>query len=964
MTIDANTGFLLDCNGPDASTTFTDTGVNLITPINAIGNAAVSTDQFKFTAGGSLWIPDNTSRLEVADHAVWDFLTNNNQPFTIDMWVYFTSLSAHKAFIGQYSGTSHYWSFHWTTSNTLSFMGIKSFQNQQIAAPWTPTLNTWHHIAVARDASNNRFLFADGVSLTLSQDTKQSAWSSGSSNVVTIGYTQGKNYWHRGYIDEIRYSDMDRYGGVGFTPETIPYGEEPPPPPPEQFFPDKYFIPPRNPVIKKIRINPGHSFTPGMEIPVPIKLDKWEHIKNIPSRTKKRNVANVTKNILVEFNVPTLPEVIMDSWFKQQQLARIAKRSHPSALIDIDFIQAIQTADGNFFDTGVFGFQVSDISEDAGEFADSEVFDFAVTPNPVEDFQLEDVEPFGFAISYPNQGVEIFNSGVPGFVSANVIIDGVNQSANMQGLVSVTREDNTAARFKCTIELDPTAIPPVKPSEMINKEVQISFSAADMDGVVADYVPIFVGICKGVKFNDDQGSVVMTGYDRGGVHQTKGEFVSVNVTDVLTGTLGVSSAGTHSLGHSPIWGVVWNGNAVVTDGEDYFVNTLNGSIIVPISSRILQFPGSFTYSYQNPFGSMREIIQNVAGIKGWTVSEDNVTIADYTSTAEHPVLSLSDEAVIDVCRKFLELSGAKVETNLFPSLRVYSEVQNVINNVNTHVLDDTQIFEDTLIFGADFDEILNEQTTRSVQKINANVVVGSEGAIAQFSGSQGTTDPRSVQTGVIWWNNFDLSTPTVLVEHRVPKSGLNSISFSASGRFHAALIPFEYFEEPITGSSWNSFIDGDDFVIQLKHTIVVLNGGGIRMWTFPAVEYSLTVNGSKINYGDGTIEDVQIVTAQRPIVGITETLKGDVYENPYIETAQHCANICDAILLEHGNPYTASFQIPVFVGKSLNIGDRLNIKKQGLERFYGLIKTLSYSINLATGQNAIHVGAKGVGIGI
>jgi hypothetical protein len=965
MTIDANTGFLLDCDGPDASTTFTDTGVNAITPINAIGNAAVSTDQFKFSAGGSLWIPDGTSKLEVADHSVWDFLTNNNQPFTLDMWVYFTNITAHRGFMGQFGSYSHYWTFHWTSGGNLYFKGTKSFQNQSWSALWMPTINTWHHIAAARDASNNRFLFADGVPLSLASEQKSTQWSSGVSNVVTVGYVQGSNYYHRGYIDEVRFSDVDRYGsGTPFTPETIPYGEVPPPPPPEQFFPDKYFIPPRNPVIKKIRINPGHSFTPGMEIPVPIKLDKWEHIKNIPSRTKKRNVANVTQNILVEFNVPTLPEVIMDSWFKQQQLARIAKRSHPSALIDIDFIEAIQEQNGNYFDTGVFGFAITENGDDAADFADADVFDMAITAVHLEDFQLEDVEPFGFAISYPIQGVEIFNSGVPGFVSANVTINGVNQSANMQGLVSVTREDNTAARFKCTIELDPTAIPPVKPSEMINKEVLISFAAADMDGVVADYFPIFVGICKHVTFNDDQRSVVMTGYDRGGVHQTKGEFVSSNITDVVTGNLHVSSAGTHSLGHAPIWGVVWNGNAVVTDGEDYFVNTLNGSIIVPISSRILQFPGSFTYSYQNPFGSMREIIQNVAGIKGWNVSEDNVTIADYTSTTEHPVLSLSDESVIDVCRKFLELSGAKVETNLFPNLRVYSEVQNVINNVNIHVIDDSMIFEDTLIFRADFDEVLNEQTTRSVQKINANVVVGSEGAIAQFSGSQGTTDPRSVQTDVIWWNNFDLSTPTVLVEHRVSKAGLNSISFSASGRFHAALIPFEYFEEPITGASWNSFTDGDDFVIQLKHTIVVLGGGGIRLWTFPAVEYSLTVNGSKINYGDGTIEDVQIVTAQRPIVGISETLKGDVYENPYIETDQHCANICDAILLEHGNPYTASFQIPVFEGRSLNIGDRLNIEKQGLERFYGIIKTLSYSINLVTGQNAIRVGAKGVGIGI
>jgi hypothetical protein len=630
----------------------------------------------------------------------------------------------------------------------------------------------------------------------------------------------------------------------------------------------------------------------------------------------------------------------------------------------VEFGGLITIADGDFVDTGVFGFTITKESIDAADFLDNDAFDFAITAVHLEDFQLEDLEPISFKINYPNTGNEVFNSGVPGFVSTNVIIHGVNESNNITGVVSVTREDNTAARFKCVLELDQTLVPPRKPAELINKIVNISFSAADMDGVIADYVPIFVGICKHVTFNDDQQSMIMTGYDRGGVHQTRGEFVSDNVTDVLNGTLYVSSAGTHSLGHSPVWGVIWSGNSVVTDGEDYFINTLNGEIIVPVSSRILQFPGSFTYTYQNPFESMKEIIETVVGLKGWTVEEDNVTIEDYTDTSEHPVLSLSDESVIDVCRKFLELSGAKVETNLFPSLRVYSEVQNVINTVNTHTVDESKIFENTLVFGIDFDGMLNEQTTRSVQKINANVVIGSSETIAEFSGSQGTTDPRRIQTDVVWWANFDISTPTVLVEHRINKVGLNSISFSSTGNFHAALIPFETFDEAITGASWNSFTDGDDFVIQLKHNIVVLGGGGITMWTFPAVEYELTVLGSKINYGDGAIEDVKIVTAQRPIGGITETLKGDVYENPYIETAQHCANICDAILLEHGNPYTTQFEIPVFVGKAYEIGDRINIERDSNIRFSGIIKKLIYSINLATGKNAILVAAKGVGFGI
>ena len=192
---------------------------------------------------------------------------------------------------------------------------------------------------------------------------------------------------------------------------------------------------------------------------------------------------------------------------------------------------------------------------------------------------------------------------------------------------------------------------------------------------------------------------------------------------------------------------------------------------------------------------------------------------------------------------------------------------------------------------------------------------------------------------------------------------MNTISFTSSGRFHAFGVG-DVFEETITGASWSFFTDGDDFVIQLKHIMIVLGQLNVRMYTYPAIEYELTVNGSKINYGDGLIEDVKIVTAQRPIAGLSQTLKGDVYENPYIETDQHCANICDAILLEHGNPYTTQFEIPVFEGKHMNIGDRINIERGSSTRFSGIIKTLNYSLNLKDGANSILVGAKGVGFGI
>ena len=287
------------------------------------------------------------------------------------------------------------------------------------------------------------------------------------------------------------------------------------------------------------------------------------------------------------------------------------------------------------------------------------------------------------------------------------------------------------------------------------------------------------------------------------------------------------------------------------------------------------------------------------------------------------------------------------------------------------MLDESEIFENTLVFRIDFDDLLNEQTVRSVQKVNANIEISGQ-TFATFSGKQGLLSPFAFSPQGTNFDAVDRTTPQVLVEKRIRKQNIASLSFSSSGSFSLTFGGVNDFFEAITGASWSFFIDGEDFVIQLKHAIVTAGGNsgtGITtsssvMTAFPALEYSLTVSGTNINYGDGAIEDVKIVTAQRPVAGISETLKGDVYENAYIETNQHCANICDAILLEEGNPYTCQYEIPVYVGKDMNIGDRIDIKKDVNVLFSGIIKTLNYAINLTNGENSIFAVAKGVGFGI
>jgi hypothetical protein len=681
--------------------------------------------------------------------------------------------------MGQYQASDKNWWIRWITSNTLQFEARWPFKNTQIACTWNPSVDTWYHIAIVRDTGGIVYIFIDGIDQVLTQDVRQGGFASSITGDVNIGFDPFNSHYMNGWMDEIRISDVARWT-TDFTPPTVPYAGDPPPPPPEFFSPDKYVVEPQYPRRKKPPAKKGSYAIAGLETPVPIKLDKWRPLLTPPAREKKRNPANTTKVVFVDFTAPTLAVPLVDKWLSQFDKPRRKKEARRQSDYAISFRAAFSPINGNYTDDGFVSFSIDQTHYEAATYKDIGEVSFSITQSDVEDFQLEDSDPVKFSITWPQTGVESYDSGVPGFVQVSVMVDGVNESPFIKGVVTVTREDNTAARFSLPIEANPAVMPPRKPVELINKTVEIAFAAADMQGIVRDTIEIFKGVCKRVSFNEDIKTVNMTGYDHGGVHQTKGEFISENITTVLEGAIYANKAETLNLGHSPIWGVQFSGNTSVVDGEDYFVDTYNGLIVIPISSRILQFPGTFTYNYASPFASMRDIIQAIASKKGWIIKEDNITIADYSSQAAHPVLSISDESCIDMCRKFLELSGAKVESNLYPSLRVYSEVANFVSPLNTVIVDEDIIFEETLVFTTDFDNLLNEQTVQSVQKVNANISIGALETLATYEGSQGTQNPNNVENGQI---GIDYTHNYVLVEKRLKKQNISSISFAASGEF-------------------------------------------------------------------------------------------------------------------------------------------------------------------------------------
>ena len=146
--------------------------------------------------------------------------------FTIEAWVYYTSFSqsaaAHPNFLkhGTVNSSDDYWSFGAISNGTLKFYYWNGAAIETAVSTATLTLNTWHHIAMCHDDSDNEInLYLDGVNVkahTIS-GTPQSA----SSSVMIVGEAQASYF--TGYISDVKILNTEKYTS-NFTPPTSPVG--------------------------------------------------------------------------------------------------------------------------------------------------------------------------------------------------------------------------------------------------------------------------------------------------------------------------------------------------------------------------------------------------------------------------------------------------------------------------------------------------------------------------------------------------------------------------------------------------------------------------------------------------------------------------------------------------------------------------------------------------------------------
>ena len=198
---------LLHCDGTNGSTTFTDNSPSPKT-VTAYNGAAISTAQSKF--GGASGLFDGTNDyLSIPNNAEFNFASGT---FTVEFWVYFSSVSGQRALVSTYQNSAN----GWTVQLYLGVVSVNlSGDGFDIAGTTTISANTWYHIAVSGTPGSYK-LFLNGVQ---EGSTYTGGTALSSTSALTIGQIVSSVYFN-GYIDELRITKgVARYTG-NFTPQT------------------------------------------------------------------------------------------------------------------------------------------------------------------------------------------------------------------------------------------------------------------------------------------------------------------------------------------------------------------------------------------------------------------------------------------------------------------------------------------------------------------------------------------------------------------------------------------------------------------------------------------------------------------------------------------------------------------------------------------------------------------------
>lgn len=216
---DANTMFLLHCDGTDGSTTITDSstgGAESPHTQTAVADAQIDTAQSKF-GGASLLFDGTGDRVTSPDSNDYDF----SGDFTVDFWMRPATVGT-SVMIANCDANNGSDGWHIAQSGATGLLfaamfsggwGVYSSKTHSMSA------DTWYHIAIVRSGSTITW-YQDGTSI----GTSSYGSAITSSRALQLGANPTTNTeLYNGHLDEVRISNIARWT-ANFTPPTSAYG--------------------------------------------------------------------------------------------------------------------------------------------------------------------------------------------------------------------------------------------------------------------------------------------------------------------------------------------------------------------------------------------------------------------------------------------------------------------------------------------------------------------------------------------------------------------------------------------------------------------------------------------------------------------------------------------------------------------------------------------------------------------
>ena len=237
---DANTQLLLHLDGANDGTVFTDSSDwggarHSITANGGVKNERISSNSSSANGdahiigpkvGASAITFDGTGDyLSIGDSADFDFGTGTN--FTLECWMNAgTQPNSVPALVGNASGySSGSITFRFNGNNIGYYSYDGNGGTDMLLSSSTMNDNAWHHIAVVRITAT-WYMYVDGIlEDTWTGTNPATDFSFGNTLYIGQNGWDGSNGQYKGYIDELRLSNVARYT-ANFTPATTEFSSD------------------------------------------------------------------------------------------------------------------------------------------------------------------------------------------------------------------------------------------------------------------------------------------------------------------------------------------------------------------------------------------------------------------------------------------------------------------------------------------------------------------------------------------------------------------------------------------------------------------------------------------------------------------------------------------------------------------------------------------------------------------